>query len=156
MDINLNCNNKKNLDEIEQLLSNTFLLDMDTIKNKLENLKKSDNLLNDIHLICMQHLENYYLDAKQYFRYEENTPSSYEYYINHLKTQMSLYLIENAILSLYLSNVDTDQTISFELSAKNYYNKNSNDTKKYRVKVSPVISVPLSKSLSKLINFTKI
>lgn len=118
---------EENLSYTKDILLGTMLIDMNDIEEAVKSLKDSNinNILENIHCICLNHLRNYQLELKDYFPSINNDLSSLSgMYSNNLGYTLSTYLFENSNLNLYLSyntRYLIQNTISFNKSCKNYF-----------------------------------
>ena len=119
----------------KEILENTFFIDFNDLTDEVSNFEKcnEEELLGNIHSLCISSLKNYLLDNKKYF----NTCNDY-LRLNSLNFYFIQYAFDNVKLFLK-TDFNYDETISRKNAFNNFIKNNSRvdrdyDNFKYRFK----------------------
>lgn len=113
-----------NLEYGQAALSDLFLLNIDEIKSTISNInspyyhKDCNKFYENVHFLCLKYLKNYFLKIGNYFPSVNNTSI-----LSDLEFTLNNYLLLNIKLTLYLSSINTQETITFNKAVNNYITK---------------------------------
>lgn len=112
-----------------EVINNTFLIEFDNLKEKIINFKNlsNDELMNEIHWLCIDLLKNYLLNTNNYFERCNN-----EIELNNFTLYLWKYAFKNFKLLLNI-DYDYNKIISLQESFQNFNDVNvkNNENSEY-------------------------
>lgn len=111
----------------KEILENTFFIDFNDLTDEVSNFKKctKEELLDNVHILCIRSLKNYLLDNKKYF----NNCNDY-LRLNSLNSYFIKYAFDNVKLFLK-TDFNYDETISRENAFNKFIKNNSRVDRDY-------------------------
>ena len=110
-----------------EILENTFLINFNNLKDKVNSIEKcnEEELLNNIHSICINSLKNYLLDNKNYFKDCDDYLR-----LDTLNAYFTQYAFDNIKLFLKTES-NYNETISIEEAIDSFDKNNSRVARNY-------------------------